>query len=58
MIRWIGTGESLEDAGKMIRADSDSTGIPESEYVVVQSAFGIAEAVRSLFERPVKLRNS
>jgi len=58
LIRWVGTGESFEDVGKIIRADAESTCTPEDGYVVVQSAFGIAEAVGPLFERPVKLRNS
>jgi len=57
LIRWVGTGESFEDVGKIIRADAESTSTPDDGYVVVQSAFGTTEAVRSLFERRVTLRS-
>jgi len=58
LIRWVGTGESFEDVGEIMRTDSESTRTPEDDYVVVQSALGSTDAVRSLFEQRVTLRSS
>ena len=42
-IRWVGTAESLEDAEKLIRAESVDAS-PE-DYVIVHSAYGVTETV-------------
>ena len=57
LIRWVGTAESFEDVGELIRVDSESTSTPDEDYVVVQSSFGTSDAVRSLFEQHVTLRS-
>ena len=43
LIRWIGTAANLEDAEKLIRADSG--GASDDRYLVVHSASGVAETV-------------
>jgi len=58
LFRWVGTGESLEEVGKIIRADAESTSTADEDYVVVQSAFGTTDAMRSLLEQLVTLRSS
>jgi hypothetical protein len=58
LIRWVGTGESFEDVGEIIRVDSESTSTPD-DYIVVHSALGTTDAVRSLslLEQHVTLRS-
>ena len=45
LIKWVGTAESLEDAGRLIRMDSQPAHTAEDEYLVVHSADGTTEAV-------------
>ena len=49
-IKWVGTAESLDDVGKLIREDSESTKVSEDEYVVVHSGYGFTDNEGPLFD--------
>ena len=52
-IKWVGTAESLEDAEKLVRADSADAS--QNDYVIVHSAYGVTEASKVLSEKELRI---
>jgi len=44
-IRWE-TTDRFEDVGRLVHADSDSTGAPEEEHLAGHLALGVTETLR------------